>query len=68
MEMKRSIFILLLATGELFASSSYTIQDILTASSPSSSRSKEWKPGSGIALEVSGMDWTHDGKLALAIR
>lgn len=46
----------------------YTITDILTASAPTHSRDKEWKPGGGIALEVSGMDWTAAGKLAVAIR
>ncbi len=46
----------------------YAITDILTADSPSDSRSKDWKPGSGIPLEVSGMDWTADGRLAVVIR
>ena len=46
----------------------YEISDILTADAPSPSRSKEWKPGAGIPLEVSGMDWTEDGKLAVTIR
>ena len=46
----------------------YEIIDILTADAPTSSRSKEWKPGSGIALEVSGMDWMKDGRLALVTR
>ncbi|MEW6304556.1 MAG: hypothetical protein AB1705_13855, partial [Verrucomicrobiota bacterium] len=48
--------------------SPYVIQNILTAHSPSASRSTDWKPGEGIALEVSGMDWTADGKLAVAVR
>jgi glucose/arabinose dehydrogenase len=46
----------------------YQILDILTADAPSTSRSKEWKPGSGIPLEVSGMDWMPDGLLAVATR
>ena len=50
------------------AKSAYRIVDILTADSPSDSRSKDWKPGSGIPLEVSGMDWTADGRLAVVIR
>ncbi len=59
----------LLAAARLAAAADpYEIADILTANSPSASRSKEWKPGSGIPLEVSGMDWTADGKLAVAIR
>ena len=36
---------------------SYQVTDLLTASSPSASRAKEWQPGKGIALEVSGMEW-----------
>ncbi|MEO6786692.1 MAG: hypothetical protein ABI318_11210, partial [Chthoniobacteraceae bacterium] len=52
----------------LAADEPYEITDILTANSPSASRSTDWKPGEGIALEVSGMDWTADGKLAVAIR
>jgi glucose/arabinose dehydrogenase len=50
------------------AAEPYEIVDILTANSPSASRSKEWKPSAGIPLEVSGMDWTPQGKLAVAIR
>ena len=46
----------------------YTITDIQTASSPTPSRSTAWKPGKGIALEIGGMDWTNDGRLAVAIR
>ncbi|MEX2579971.1 MAG: hypothetical protein WD342_13010 [Verrucomicrobiales bacterium] len=48
--------------------SPYEYFDILTASSPSSSRSKEWKPGDGIALEVGGMAWIGPDRLAVAIR
>ncbi|MEI6872380.1 MAG: hypothetical protein WCL08_08880 [Verrucomicrobiota bacterium] len=68
MELKHACWIFLSVALRLQAASPYEIQDILTASSPSASRSKEWKPGAGIPLEVSGMDWTADGKLALAIR
>ena len=35
------------------------------ASTAADTRAKDWKPGDGLALEVSGMDWTADGKLAL---
>ena len=52
----------------LGAQDSYNFHEILTASSPSTSRSKEWKPGDGVALEVSGMAWMGDGKLAVATR
>lgn len=31
--------------------------ELLTANAPSHSRSKDWKPGEGITLEVSGMEW-----------
>ncbi len=46
---------------------SYSVSELLTASSPSDSRSKEWKPGDGIPLEVSGMAWMGD-TLAVSIR
>ena len=68
MEMKPLFLFLVSLTANALAGTPYEIQDILTGNSPSASRSKEWKPGSGIPLEVSGMDWTADGKLALAIR
>lgn len=48
--------------------SSYERFEILTASSADHSRSTEWKPGKGIALEVSGMAWMDDGRLAVCIR
>lgn len=54
--------------GRLVAAEGYVVQDILTADSPSASRSTSWKPGAGIPLEVGGMDFTADGKLAVAIR
>ena len=66
--MKPLFLFLVSLTAPALAGTPYEIQDILTGNSPSASRSKEWKPGSGIPLEVSGMDWTADGKLALAIR
>lgn len=46
----------------------YVSQDILVGTSAVDSRSTEWKPGDGIPLEVSGMDWLDDGRLAVAIR
>jgi hypothetical protein len=62
------IFGFLALVGTLPANSAYVVQDILTADSPSASRSTSWKPGAGIPLEVGGMDFTADGKLAVAIR
>jgi len=56
------------AAGENEETPSYEVLDILTASSPSTSRSKEWKPGEGIPLEVSGMAWMGPDRLAVAIR
>jgi glucose/arabinose dehydrogenase len=50
------------------AAPSYEIIDILTADSPTASRSRNWKPGEGIPLEVGGMDFLPDGRLAVAIR
>lgn len=66
--MIRGLFVLLLLPLVSFAQeSSYERFEILTASSPVSSRSAEWTPGKGIALEVSGMTWYRD-KLAICIR
>lgn len=47
---------------------SYNVFEMMTASSPSDSRSKEWTPGDGISLEVSGMEWMGDGRLAVCVR
>jgi len=72
MEMKFRIIVLAGILGLGLAAGqepqvSYQVQHLLTASSPSDSRSKEWKPGDGLTLEVSGMAWM--GKeLALSIR
>jgi hypothetical protein len=69
MEMKTVLFWLVIATSGLaLAEESYTITDLLTASTTTNSRSEDWKPGQGITLEVSGMDWLPDGRLAVAIR
>lgn len=46
----------------------YEVVEILAANSPSDSRSKDWKPGDGIALEVSGLEWIGPDRLAVAIR
>ena len=59
---------LLAVFGRLAAAEGYDVQNILTGSSPTSSRSATWKPGDGLTLEVSGMDFMADGKLAVAIR
>ena len=69
--MKRilSLAVALFATDlPLAATEGYVIQSILTGSSPTSSRNANWKPGDGLTLEVSGMDFMPDGKLAVAIR
>ncbi|MFM9030393.1 MAG: hypothetical protein ACKOTF_06900 [Opitutaceae bacterium] len=50
------------------AGPAYVIEDILTGASPSASRSTTWKPGDGLVLEVGGMDFLADGRLAVAIR
>ena len=63
----KAALLALFAAASLSAAS-YDIADILTASTAADTRAKDWKPGDGIALEVSGMDWTADGKLALTIR
>ncbi|MBL9201095.1 MAG: hypothetical protein JNL39_11340 [Opitutaceae bacterium] len=69
--MKRflSLAVALFATDlHLAATDGYAIQSILTGSSPTSSRNANWKPGDGLTLEVGGMDFMADGKLAVAIR
>ena len=68
--MKRafSLLAVLVFGANLAANEGYIIQDILTANSPTPSRRTTWKPGDGIVLEVSGMDFMADGKLAVAIR
>ena len=64
--MKPRFFLIFLAVAA--RASSYDIVDILTASTAQDTRSTAWKPSAGIPLEVSGMDWMADGKLAVAIR
>jgi len=68
--MKTPLFALTLFVSAAAAleAAPYLIEDILTAESPSASRSKDWKPSAGIALEVSGMDWMPDDSLAVATR
>jgi hypothetical protein len=74
MEMKKCSWSVLLLEISLCLSSfgqdfhSYQRLEILSASSPNHSRSTEWKPGKGIPLEVSGMEWMKDGRLAVSIR
>ena len=50
------------------AAPAYVIDDIMTGVSPSASRSTTWRPGEGLVLEVGGMDFLADGRLAVAIR
>ncbi len=54
--------------GVAAAQSAYERLDILTASAATHSRNANWQPGKGLALEVGGMDWTADGRLAVVIR
>jgi glucose/arabinose dehydrogenase len=51
-----------------WARPAYEVQTLLVGSSPSASRSTAWKPGDGLVLEVGGMDFLPDGRLAVAIR
>ena len=62
-----SVLFALLASGLPGAGESYQRFEILTASSPSNSRDKDWKPGDKQALEVSGVAWV-EGRLAVASR
>ena len=52
----------------VFGNPAYERFEILTAISPDAPRSKEWQPDEGIPLEISGMTWTSDRRLAVAIR
>tara|TARA_R110002096_G_scaffold238581_1_gene430099 strand:- start:19039 stop:20535 length:1497 start_codon:yes stop_codon:yes gene_type:complete len=63
-----SLFFVLPGFGFAEPQPSYERFDILTAASGTHSRNPDWKPGKGLALEVSGMDWTADGRLAVTIR
>lgn len=59
--------IVLLSSATADETPPYRVVELISASSPSDSRSKEWKPGQGIPMEVSGMAWIDD-TLAVAIR
>ena len=60
--------ICLIGLIQSLSAESYKVTDLLTASSPNYSRDTKWQPGKGIALEVSGMEWLDDDRLALCIR
>jgi hypothetical protein len=61
-------FFLALLTAGATGAEPYVITDILTANTLANSRSADWKPGQGITLEVSGMDWLADGRLTVVLR
>jgi len=42
--------------------------DIISAATATDSRDKNWKPGKGLVLEVSGMCWIGPDRLGVAIR
>ena len=64
----RLIFLILMLSLTARANESYDRFEILTASSQTAPRAKNWHPGAGIPLEVGGMTWTSDGRLAVTIR
>jgi hypothetical protein len=64
----KACILILLAGVSVYGAQEYQVEDVLTGNTNSSSRSKDWKPGSGLVLEVSGMDWMDNGRLAVAIR
>lgn len=68
MKTRPILFLVLMAFALTGRAKPYEIFDILTADAPTNSRSKDWMPGAGIALEVSGMDWMSDGRLAVVTR
>lgn len=61
------ILVLIFSVASAGENLSYRIVELISASSPDDSRSKEWRPGDGIPMEVSGMEWI-GGTLAVAIR
>ncbi|MBP84656.1 MAG: hypothetical protein CMO61_12510 [Verrucomicrobiales bacterium] len=71
MEMRRkALAVILLAVISVVAAEepAYQVKNLLSAESPTHSRSTEWKPGEGIAMEVSGMEWLGADTLAVSIR
>jgi len=66
--MVRAVLLLIGTISGTQADEYYDRFEILTATSPNAPRSTEWKPADGLALEISGMTWTSDGRLAVAIR
>jgi glucose/arabinose dehydrogenase len=47
----------------------YRLISVATSAASTTSRSKHWKPApNGLALEIGGMDFLDDGRLAVAIR
>ncbi|MCB1226696.1 MAG: hypothetical protein KDK99_12855 [Verrucomicrobiales bacterium] len=69
--MKRTIAFWAVAAwcGGAAADSGYQVMDILTESSPTSnSRDANWKPATGLALEVSGLEWIGPDRIAVAVR
>jgi len=70
MKTARFLFVILGTGGLLLAQDkpAYEVFELLAASSPNDSRAKDWKPGDGLALEVSGMEWIGPDRLAVAVR
>ncbi len=46
----------------------YEALELYSASSPSSSRDTTWKPGDGVTLEVSGLDWIGPDRIGVTVR
>ena len=64
MEMKRlAVTIYLVFT---LCAPAYEVFDLMTGSSPSASRAKDWRPGDGLPIEVGGMAWIGPDRLAVA--
>ncbi len=71
-EMKTALFLFVaMGTGGFLLAEekpAYEVFELLAASSPNDSRAKDWKPGDGLALEVSGMEWIGPDRLAVSVR
>jgi len=64
----RGCLVIIISLVSAWPAPAFEVFDILTGSSASASRAKDWKPGDGLALEVGGMAWVGPDRLAVAIR
>ncbi len=58
----------ILLANSIRGNDSYQITDFLTGLAPTSSRNAQWLPGKDLALEVGGLEWLPNGRIAVCIR